>query len=65
MPPEYQRPIENFEHVDPEGYFNEWEDFYIEDYFGSPGHDHSHFDYDDRDPEFHNHHLLDPYAIER
>ena len=64
IPPEYQKPVPNFDHVDHEGYFNEWEDFYIEDYLGSPGHDHSHFDYE-TDVEFHNHHLLDPYAIER
>ena len=64
-PPEYVRPHENFDHVDHEGYFNEREDFYIEDYLGSPGSDHSHFDYDNTETEFHNHHLYDPYAVER
>ena len=64
IPDEYTKPVPNFEHIDPEGYFNEWEDYYIEDYLGSPGHDHSHFDFES-DVDFHNHHLLDPYAVER
>lgn len=64
LPPQYQRPAEHYDHVDHLGLENEWAGFYIEDYFGSPGWDHRHFNYENM-PDFHNHHLHDPYASER
>ena len=64
VPPEYKKPKETYDHEDPLGLENQWDDFYIEDYLGSPGDDHRHFNFDNM-PEFHNHYLHDPYATEK
>ena len=64
VPPQYERPVEDYEHGDKLGFENDYEGHYIEDYFGSPGWDHRHFNFDNA-PAFHNHHLHDPYATER
>ena len=64
VPPQYERPVEDYEHGDKLGFENDYEGHYIEDYFGSPGWDHRHFNYDNA-PAFHNHHLHDPYASEK
>ena len=66
VPPKYERPVEDYEHGDKLGFENDYEGHYIEDYFGSPGSDHRHFNYDNgAELPFHNHHLHDPYATER
>ena len=37
-PTEYETPVPNIhEHIYPEGYTNEYDDFYLEDYYGSDG----------------------------
>lgn len=64
LPDQYQRPQEHYDHLDHLGLTDEWEGFHIDDYLGSPGHDHRHYNFDNY-PEFHNHHLHDPYATER
>ena len=58
------RPEPHYDHLDPLGLTDEWEGFHIDDYLGSPGNDHRHYNFDNY-PEFHNHHLHDPYATER
>ena len=66
VPPEYERPKPDYSHDDPLALGNEYDGYYIEDYLGSPGTDHRHYHFGDlADPEFHNHHLHDPYARER
>ena len=66
VPPKYERPVEDYEHGDKLGFENDYEGHYIEDYFGSPGWDHRHYNFDNAAAvPFHNHHLHDPYATER
>jgi len=69
-PPKYESPklrdlaeIETF----PEGYTNEYDNYYIENYFGSDGSDHSHFLYDniDKIDLDHGHWNPDPHAKSR
>ena len=53
----------NYDHVYPEGYTNEYDDYYIDAYFGSDGSDHSHYRYDNwQDIDFHGHFNPDPHA---
>ena len=55
-PPKYESPVPNYDHVYPEGYTNEYDDYYIDAYFGSDGSDHSHYRYDNwQDIDFHSH----------
>ena len=66
-PAEYVSPVPTYAHKDHQGFENEWEDYHIDDYFGSDGSDHSHYRYDNwDDPELHahNHSQLNPYAKE-
>jgi len=44
-PPYYETPLPNDEHLDPWGYFNEYNHLYEDDYYGSLGHDHVHDGY--------------------
>jgi hypothetical protein len=69
-PPKYESPgvpdlakIETF----PEGYTNEYDNYYIENYFGSDGSDHAHFLYDniDKIDLDHGHWNPDPHAKNR
>ena len=66
-PEEYVSPVPSYAHLDHEGYENEYEDYYIDAYFGSDGTDHGHYRYDNWDDielEQHNHWQKNPYAKE-
>ena len=66
-PGEYVSPVPSYAHSSHDGLENEYEDFYIDAYFGSDGSDHGHYRYDNwADPELvqHNHSQLNPYAKE-
>ena len=63
-PPKYESPVPTYDHFYPEGYTNEYDDYYIDAYFGSDGSDHSHYRYDNWDEIDlnHGHFDPDPYA---
>ena len=65
-PPAYETPVPHPDvgHIYPEGYTNEYDDYYIDNYFGSDGRDHHHYRYDniaDIDLD-HGHWDPDPHA---
>lgn len=64
-PPKYETPVLDIKSVEtyPEGYTNEYDNAYIENYFGSDGSDHAHYMYDNyADIQFHGHNTADPFA---
>ena len=66
-PPKYESPeLRDLAEIEtyPEGYTNEYDDYYIDNYFGSDGSDHDHFTYDNIDwiDLDHGHFDPDPHA---
>ena len=62
-PPKYESPkLRDLAEIEtyPEGYTNEYDDYYVDNYFGSDGSDHSHFRYDNIDWIDLNHGHFDP-----